>query len=252
MPGRVEVLGVDPWAAGRDHRARVGLMLQEGGLDLRARPLESIRQHAAFHADPLDPEGLLDELGLRTVADTPYRRLSGGERQRLAFALALIGRPDLLILDEPTAGMDAEARGVVRTRIATERERGAAVLLSSHDFVDVERLADRIDLLAGGRIVASGTADELAAELRPRLQFRLDGVLDEAAVVDLARSVGTAVVADGEPGRYAVEIGAPTPALVAAVAAWCEAHGHLLLELRTAGGSLEDAYLDRLDSVRPA
>jgi hypothetical protein len=84
------------------------------------------------------------------------------------------------------------------------------------------------------------------------LRFRLDGVLDEAAVADLARSVGAAVVADGEPGRYALDLAVPTPALVAAVAAWCAAHGRLLLELRTVGGSLEDAYLDRLDSVRPA
>ncbi|MGH2474497.1 MAG: ABC transporter ATP-binding protein, partial [Candidatus Limnocylindrales bacterium] len=108
--GTVEVLGSDPWRAARRHRARVGLMIQSGGFDIRTRPLETIRQYAGFHADPLDPADLLDHVGLTAVARTPYRRLSGGERQRLALAVALVGRPEVLVLDEPTAGMDPEAR----------------------------------------------------------------------------------------------------------------------------------------------
>jgi ABC-2 type transport system ATP-binding protein len=154
--GRVSVLGVDPWEADRTHRARIGLMLQDGGFDIRARPAETLRQYAAFHHDPRSADDLLDQLGLRTVAATPYRRLSGGERQRLSLAVALVGRPEVLVLDEPTAGMDPEARAVTRELIATERAAGVAILLTSHDLVDVERLADRVIVIAAGRVLASG------------------------------------------------------------------------------------------------
>jgi ABC-2 type transport system ATP-binding protein len=241
--GSVRVLGANPTRGGREHRARVGLMLQEGGIDLRARPAESIRQYAAFHKDPLDAGGLLDELGLRSVATTPYRRLSGGERQRLAFALALVGRPDVLVLDEPTAGMDPEARAVVRARIATERGNGTAILVTSHELADVERIADRIAILVAGRIVASGTPADLATGLRPRLRFRLDAALDADALGSLSTAVSATVsVLDGS--RYEVAGTEPTPRLMAALAAWCASADRLIVESRTVGGSLEDAYLD--------
>lgn len=154
--GTVRVLGVDPFSAGRAHRARVGVMLQGGGFDLRARPAETVRQYAGFHHDPRDPDQLLDLVGLRTVAGTPYRRLSGGERQRLGLAVAIVGRPEVLLLDEPTAGMDPEARAITRELVAALRAEGIAILLTSHDLVDVERLADRVAVLVDGRIVAQG------------------------------------------------------------------------------------------------
>jgi ABC-2 type transport system ATP-binding protein len=241
--GSVRVLGLDPARAGRAHRASVGLMLQEGGIDQRARPAESLRQYAAFHADPLDPDALLDELGLRTVASTTFRRLSGGERQRLGFALALVGRPEVLVLDEPTAGMDPEARAVVRARIAAEREAGTAILVTSHELSDVERLADRIAILVAGRIVAAGTADELTSGLRPRLRFRLDAPLDGPALISLSTALGADVRAS-DSARYEVDRAEPTPTLIAALAAWCEGAGRLILESRTVGGTLEDAYLE--------
>jgi ABC-2 type transport system ATP-binding protein len=177
------------------------------------------------------------------VATTPYRRLSGGERQRLAFALALVGRPEVLVLDEPTAGMDPEARAVVRERIATERESGTAVLVTSHELADVERIADRIAILVNGRIVASGTPAELAAGLRPKLCFRLDAALDDAALESLSTALG-AEISVLDRSRYEVADTEPTPRLVAALAAWCETAGRLIVESRTVGGSLEDAYLD--------
>jgi len=159
--GSVRVLGADPWGADRAHRARVGLMLQAGGFDIRARPAETIRQYARFHADPRDPNELLQVVGLQAVASTPYRRLSGGERQRLSLAVALVGRPEVIVLDEPTAGMDPEARAVTRELVAGLRGAGAAILLTSHDLVDVERLADRVVVLAGGRVLAEGTVTAL-------------------------------------------------------------------------------------------
>ncbi|MDH4143199.1 MAG: ABC transporter ATP-binding protein [Chloroflexota bacterium] len=162
--GTARVLGVDPLtggAAGRALRARMGLMLQEGGFDIRTRPAETLRQYAAFHVSPRDPDELLDLVGLRMVARTPYRRLSGGERQRLALAVALIGRPEVVLLDEPTAGMDPEARAITRELLVSLRAEGIAMLLTSHDLVDVERLADRIVVIAAGRIVAAGTPAEI-------------------------------------------------------------------------------------------
>jgi ABC-2 type transport system ATP-binding protein len=159
--GMVRVLGADPARGDRSHRARVGLMLQDGGFDIRARPRETLRQYAAFHTDPADPDELLDRVGLSGVASTPYRRLSGGERQRLGLAVALVGRPEVALLDEPTAGMDPEARAVTRDLVAGLRAAGVAVLLTSHDLVDVERLADRVLILVEGRVVASGTPTEV-------------------------------------------------------------------------------------------
>ena len=242
--GTVRVLGEDPARGGRSLLARVGLMLQSGGIDLRARPLETIEQYAGFHDGPRDPDELLDVLGLRAVAATPFRRLSGGERQRLAFALALVGRPEVLILDEPTAGMDPEARAVVRAIVAEQRTAGVAILLTSHDLTDVERLADRIVVLVGGRIVAAGTPAELTAGARPRLRFRVDRPLDAEAVARLAAAVGAAIRPTGDGAWLEVLEREPTPDLVASVADACRAVDRLIVESRTVGGSLEDAYLD--------
>jgi ABC-2 type transport system ATP-binding protein len=241
--GSVRVLGVDPWRAPRDHRARVGLMLQSGGFDMRARPGETLRQYAAFHADPASAATLLDGLGLRAVERTPYRRLSGGERQRLAFAVALVGRPDVLILDEPTAGMDPEARAVVRGRIEAARDAGQAILLTSHELAEVERLADRICILVDGRIVASGSPGELAAGRGTPLRFGLDLPLDAVECEALGRTLGADVVPDGA-GGYEVSGTPATPSLVAALATWCGETGRLITWSRATGGSLEDVYLD--------
>lgn len=159
--GHVSVLGQDPALGGPAHRARVGHMLQSGGLDPRARPLELIRLYRALHRDGRDPDELVDLVRLRSVASTPFRRLSGGERQRLALALALVGTPEVLILDEPTAGMDPEAKRDTRELIGQMRDAGLAVLLTTHDLADVEHLADRVAILHGGVIVADGTIEAL-------------------------------------------------------------------------------------------
>ena len=246
--GSVRVLGSDPWRAGRAHRARVGVMLQSGGFDMRARPAETVRQYADFHSDPLTPERLIGDLGLGAVERTPYRRLSGGERQRLAFAVALVGRPEVLILDEPTAGMDPEARAVVRDRILAAKSDGQAVLLTSHELSDVERLADRIVIIAAGRIVASDTASSLAAGLTSRLRFGLDRGLSPDELAALGRAVGAAVTASPDGSGYEVAGSEPTPALMAALATWCAGTGRLITWSRAVGASLEDAYLELVAS----
>jgi ABC-2 type transport system ATP-binding protein len=255
--GRVRVLGADPATGGRALRARVGLMLQGGGIDPRAQPRETLRQYAGFHADARDADELLDLVGLRAVARTRYRRLSGGERQRLGLALALVGRPEVVILDEPTAGMDPEARAATRAVVANLRGAGAAILMTSHDLTDVERLADRICVLDGGRIIASGTPSELSAGATPRLRFRLDRTLNAADTQRLSDTLaavraGASVVLDGDGGRYRLEGAAPDAAMIAALADWCAGADRLIVELRTAGGSLEDVYLELVGAGREA
>ncbi len=254
--GTVRVLGMDPANGGPRLRARVGLMLQGGGIDPRAEPRETLIQYGRFHADPRDADELLDLVGLRTVARTRYRRLSGGERQRLGLALALVGRPEVVILDEPTAGMDPEARASTREIVAGLRAKGAAILLTSHDLGEVERMADRVCVLNGGRIVASGSPSELAAGARPRLRFRLDRSLTAGEFAALGRELaaaraGAAVVPETDAGRYRLEGAAPEPALIAALAGWCAGANLLISELRTTGGTLEEVYLELVRGTGP-
>ena len=255
--GEVRVLGVDPARAGRAHRARVGLMLQGGGgIDPRMTAREVVGLHARFHADPRNVDELLGLVGLTgPTARTRYRRLSGGEKQRVGLALALVGRPELAILDEPTAGMDVEARGATRELLAGLRSAGVTVILTSHDLVDVERLVDRLAILDRGRIVALGAPQELTAASFPILRFRLSVPLsepDRLALADRLAETGLgriAVEQDGGPGRYRVEGLLPTPPIVALLASWCEARGALILELRTGGGTLEERYLELIGAA---
>jgi len=247
--GSVRVLGTDPRTAGPALRARVGIMLQGGGFDPRARPRETIAQYGRFHRSPRDVDELVAQCGLETVARTPVRRLSGGERQRLALAVALVGRPEVAILDEPTAGMDPEARAVTRGIIADLRADGVAILLTSHDLTDVERLADRILILVGGRLIASGSPAEITAGAQPRFRCRLERPLtdDESASLGAALtgvSPGARAESDpSDPTRLQVTGVRPDAGVVAALAAWAASHGVLILEWQAGAGSLEEAYL---------
>jgi ABC-2 type transport system ATP-binding protein len=252
--GTVRVLGLDPASDGARLRPRIGLMLQEGGVDPRTTPREAARLYASLYADPDDPDALLERVGLeeRTL-ETRYRRLSGGERQRLGLALALVGRPELLVLDEPTAGMDPAARQATRQLVADLRDAGTTVLLTTHDLGDVEALADRVAILDRGRIVALGTPAELTGGGRPRIGVRFGpgsaeraaapGLLDELGAALVGRDPDARVVPAG-PDAWEVVGAAPTPALVAAVAAWCAERDLLVSELRVGAASLEARYLE--------
>jgi ABC-2 type transport system ATP-binding protein len=248
--GTVRVLGVDPVRAGRDHRARIGLMLQGGGgVDPRMSAREVLRLHGRFHAAPRDADELLELVGLTdAAARTRYRRLSGGERQRLGLALALVGRPVLVALDEPTAGMDVEARAATRGLIGRLRDEGVTVLLTSHDLADVEKVADRIAIIDRGVLVAIGSPAELTGASAAIVRFRLNTVLSAVDQGVLERRIGdageaTRLVEEGG-GRYRVEGIAPSPAVVASLASWCADRGVLIVEMRAGGGSLEDRYLE--------
>ena len=247
--GEVRVLGLDPAHVGSSLRARMGLMLQAGGVYPQARPGEILRLYARFFAAPRDPDALLDLVGLREVATTRYKVLSGGQRQRLGLALALVGRPELVVLDEPTAGMDPAAKATTRALIGELRGAGVTVLLTTHDLADVERLADRIALIDGGRLVALGSPAELTAGAVPRLRFRLAGPLSDAdrdALSVRLTEDRRATLVDEGGGSYRLDGPAPDPALVARLAEWCSMRGALISELRTTGGSLEERYLELL------
>src|SRR5215471_17467917 len=152
--GSVRVLGLDPIADGAALRPRIGVMLQEGGLYPGVRPLEALRLFASYYDDPDDPERLLQLVGLDDSRHTLVRRMSGGQQQRLSLALALVGRPALVFLDEPTAGMDPHARATTWTMIRELRDHGATVVLTTHAMDEAEHLCDRVGIIDHGRLVA--------------------------------------------------------------------------------------------------
>ena len=160
--GTVRVLGLDPRRDAARLKPRVGVMLQAGGVYPGARAGEMLRLVAAYAAHPLPPDALLDRVGLTRVARTPYRRLSGGEQQRLKLAMALVGRPELVFLDEPTAGLDPQARRATWTLIEELRTAGVTVVLTPHYFEEAERLADHVVILDRGRVAAAGPPAALA------------------------------------------------------------------------------------------
>ncbi len=239
--GRVAVFGADPARFGPGQRARVGIMLQSGGVWSMARPAETIRHVASFYASPRDPDALLAQLSLERAARTPYRRLSGGEQQRVKLACALVGRPDLLFLDEPTAGLDPHARRAVWDLITAERDRGAAVVLSTHLMDEAERLADRIVIVHRGRVVGEGTPGQLTADGHADQVILAPGTRVDTADLLTALPPG-ATIAELHPGRYAVQA-AVSPLVLAAVSAWCADNGIPQHAISIQRQSLEDVFL---------
>jgi ABC-2 type transport system ATP-binding protein len=239
--GTVRVLGLDPRTEHRALVARMGVMLQRGGVYPVMGARRALRLFARYYAAPEDPDGLLELVGLREVATTPWRRLSGGEQQRLSLALALVGRPEVVFLDEPTAGVDPEGRLAIREVIGGLTRRGVCVVLTTHELPEAEKLADEVVILAAGRAVARGTVAELAAAgTGPAIHFGAPAGVDTVA---LALAVGLAPgdVVEERPGEYALA-GAASAGRVAALAAWLDEHELPLGELRAGGGSLEEAY----------
>jgi ABC-2 type transport system ATP-binding protein len=161
--GEVRVLGSDPWSADADHRARVGVMLQDGGLPTGVKPLRLLHHLSQMYAAPAPVRDLADRLGIDGFAGTTVRRLSGGQRQRVALAAALVGRPQVVFLDEPSAGLDPHARLDVWDLVRDTARDGAAVVLTTHSFEEAERLADRVVIVNRGRVVADGSTAEVAA-----------------------------------------------------------------------------------------
>lgn len=161
--GTVRVLGTDPWRADAGHRARVGVMLQDGGLPQSVRPLRLLRHLEQLHGGPSRRDELVATLGIEGFGTTPVRRLSGGQRQLVALAAALLGRPDVAFLDEPSAGLDPHAQRDVHELLRTTSEAGAALVVTTHSFAEAERLADRVVIMHAGRVVAEGAVADVSA-----------------------------------------------------------------------------------------
>jgi ABC-2 type transport system ATP-binding protein len=251
VAGEARVLGLNPIT---DHTAlsgRVGVMLQRGGVYPMLGPLRVLRLFAAYYADPVPADELLDLVGLRAVAATPWRHLSGGEQQRLSLALALVGRPQVTFLDEPTAGVDPEGRLAVRAVVAGLKAKGVCVVLTTHELGEAERMADRVVILSAGRVALEGTPQQLTAgatDQGPRVvTFGAPPAVDVAA---LATAVGPGTTAtETAAGRYRVEaLGAEAPAVTAAVANFLAARGATLTDL-VVGKSLEDIYFETVGAA---
>jgi ABC-2 type transport system ATP-binding protein len=240
--GTVRALGLDPLADGDRLRARSGVMPQGGGAYPGVRAGEMLRLVAACSARPLSTDWLLDVLGLGSCARTPYKRLSGGQQQRLALACAVVGRPELAFLDEPTAGMDPQGRRLVWELISALRRDGVAVLLTTHLMDEAEALADQVMIIDQGRVVASGSPASLTAQSgEQQLRFRARPGMD---LTTLAGALPDGYRAE-EPmaGTYLVR-GRMSPKVLAAVTGWCAEQGVLADEVRIARRSLEDVFLD--------
>ncbi len=162
--GQVEICGIDARRAPRHAREKIGAVLQTTGLQDKITAREALKLFAAFQGAPLKIDALLQRFGLVEKADAAFESLSGGQKQRLALALAFVGDPQALVLDEPTAGLDPQMRREVQDHIGVLKDKGCAVLLATHDMHEAEKLCDRIAVIARGRIVATGTPHELAAQ----------------------------------------------------------------------------------------
>ncbi|MFR9803492.1 ABC transporter ATP-binding protein [Pseudonocardia sp. RS010] len=240
--GEVRVLGLDPAGAPDALRARIGIMPQGGGAYPGVKAGEMLRLVAACAANPLDPTWLIDVLGLAGATRTPYKRLSGGQQQRLALACAIVGRPELVVLDEPTAGLDPQARRVVWELVSALRRDGVAVLLTTHLMEEAEALADEVVIVDRGAVVAAGSPAELTAggdeqELRFRARTGMDVAALAAALPAGYRAAETVA------GRYVVR-GRIDPHVLSAITGWCAGQGALADDVQVARRSLEDVFLD--------
>jgi len=244
--GVVTVLGVDPWR-NASLKPRVGVMPQAAGSGAAgvypaARVREVLSLFASFAAHPLDVDALLDRLDLARLARTPWRRLSGGEQQRLSLALAIVGRPELVFLDEPTAGLDVAARHAAWSLVEELRTAGVSVLLTTHAMDEAERLADHVVVVAAGRVVAAGSPAALTRDDGDTVRFT---AVPGLPVGELAARIG-ATVREDKPGEYVVE-GVPASAALAAVTAWCAERDVLPEHLSTGRRRLEDVFLGLTD-----
>jgi len=244
--GTISLLGEDPGTAGAELRARVGVMLQDGGLPPSARPLPLLRHIAGMYRNPRPFDELVQRLGIDAFSRTTVRRLSGGQKQRLALAAALIGNPEVLFLDEPSAGLDPQSRQLVFGLISELRDSGMGIILTTHLMDDAQRLADYVYIIDAGRNVAEGTVAQLlqhAPDMARKdhirtLHFEALPGLDFTGVLP-----AEVEIRETRAGSYSAT-GVLTPEDLAALTAWWAAHGVMPGSMSMEARTLEDVFLD--------
>ena len=238
--GRVSVLGADPEGGGRALRERIGIVLQSAGIDTELSVREVLSMYASFYPAPLPVRDAIEIVGLDEKARTRIGALSGGQRRRLDLALALIGNPDLIFLDEPTTGFDPAARRSAWQLVQNLRSLGRTILLTSHYMDEVQQLADRTAVIAAGRIVATGSPASLTDSKRvtTEILFRLPEPVTLEQIPAGLRDLVTPV--DGRLGICTTE---PT-AMLSRLCGWASGAGVELQALEVLRPSLEDVYLE--------
>jgi ABC-2 type transport system ATP-binding protein len=224
--GAVTVLGEDPGRRPRSWRARIGIVLQSGAAGGELTVAETVRHFARYYPRPRDPDEVIEAVGLAGQAGSKVRQLSGGQRRRVDVALGIVGQPELLFLDEPTTGFDPAARRAFWELIRTLPAAGATIVLTTHYLEEAEALADRVGVLAGGRLVAAGTPAGLGG-----------------------RATAEATVTWQDDGRpRAVRTTVPTRVVADLAARW----GGEIPGLTVTRPSLEDAYLELIGAAAGA
>jgi ABC-2 type transport system ATP-binding protein len=242
--GRVRVLGLDPVADRHALLPRIGVMLQAGGAWSGVRAMEMLRHVAALHAHPLDVEVLGERLGLGQCGRTPYRRLSGGQQQRLALAMAVVGRPEIVFVDEPTAGMDPQARRTTWALLRELREDGVTIVLTTHYMDEAEQLADLIHIIDRGRMIASGSPLELTRGSTSTIRLVVTEPFPPDAPASLQAALGHDVEVRPIDERSLLVTGRADHTTLSTVSAWCERHGVLPESLNLGQRNLEDVFLE--------
>jgi ABC-2 type transport system ATP-binding protein len=242
--GRVRVLGLDPQRQRRDLLPRIGVMLQDGGAWSGVRAVEMLRHIAVMHAHPLPVPILVERLGLESCGRTPYRRLSGGQQQRLALAMAVVGRPELVFVDEPTAGMDPQARRDTWDLLDELRTDGVTIVLTTHYMDEAERLADQVHVIDQGRLIASGSPSDLTrGGGTSTIRLVVTEPFPPSAPASLQATLGDGTVVRAVTEHSLLITGPADASTLAKVSAWCDEQGVLPESLTLGQRTLEDVFL---------
>jgi ABC-2 type transport system ATP-binding protein len=239
--GTATVLGLDPRKDGYELKERIGIMLQETALYSDLRVGELLRLFASYYRHPVDPDALLEMIGLEEKKRAFVRELSGGQRQRLAFILTLINDPELLFLDEPTAGLDPQSRRALWEWIRFAREKGKTVFLTTHYIEEAEDLCDRVAIIDHGKIIALDTPKRLMADLavEQRIEFVIEGAL---STTRLEATPGVSKALDEGQGAFTIYAPEAQPALKSLITL-AEEEGFTLRGLTVEGATLEDVFI---------
>ena len=239
--GKVTVMGLDPGRNGYEIKERIGIMLQETALYENLRVVELLQLFASYYKNPVDTDGLLEMIGLEEKRRSFIRELSGGQRQRVVFVLSLINDPELLFLDEPTAGLDPQSRRGIWNWIGRAKQEGKTVFLTTHYIEEAEALCDRVAIIDHGKIIALDTPKRLMAEAdaEQKISFVIEGHLD---TVRLQEKPGVSRVLDDGQGRYTLYAPEVQPVLKSLILQ-AETNGFSLRGLTVEGATLEDVFI---------